>query len=144
MGECGGQSRDAVHFPCTVKFPRFPLVALLCLAGLSVHAATEQAFTAMLAGPNGYMENANGPWLSLVFGRDRALGAWAAEGFGDEQIDEACLFLLGACSCEVKRMNPGWDLLLNADWVESLRAIAAAVLLVLGSAASWFTFRRQP
>ncbi|MCX6983118.1 MAG: hypothetical protein NTV08_20540 [Verrucomicrobia bacterium] len=89
-------------------------------------------------------ENANDPWLSLVFGRDRALGAWAAEGFGDEQIDEACLFLLGACPCEVKRMNPGWDLLLNADWVESLRAIAAAVLLVLGSAASWFTFRRQP
>ncbi len=115
MSEGGGQSRDAVQFPCTVKFLRFPLVALLCLAGLSVHAAAEQAFTAMLDGPNGYMENANGPWLSLVFGRDRALGEWAAKGFGDEQIDEACLFLLGACSCEVKRMNPGWDLLLNAD-----------------------------
>ena len=157
--------------------------------------AAEQAFTAMLAGPNGTMENANGPWLSLVFGRGRALGAWAAEGFGDEQIDEACLFLLGACSCEVKRMNPGWDLLLNVDWNESLRAmgfppptpdelqkpaaapeqekpkreattpetvtiaaapapepakkfpfppaaIAAAVLLVLGSAAAWRTFRK--
>ena len=47
----------------------------------------------------------------------------SAEGFGDEQIDEACLFLLGACSCEVKRMNPGWDLLLNANWNESLQAI---------------------
>ncbi len=143
MGKGGGQSRDAVQFPCTVKFLRFPLVALLCLAGLSVHAAAEQAFTAMLAGPNGYMENANGPWLSLVFGRDRALGAWAAEGFSGEQIDEACLFPFGAYSCEVKRMNPGWDLLLNADWVESPRA-TAAVLLELGSAAAWFTFRRQP
>jgi hypothetical protein len=40
-------------------------------------------------------------------------------------------------------MNPGWDLLLNADWVESPRA-TAAVLLELGSAAAWFTFRRQP
>jgi imidazolonepropionase-like amidohydrolase len=58
-----------------VKTPRFPLVALLCLAGLSVHAAAEQAFTAMLAWPNGYMENAHGLWLSLVFGRDRALAA---------------------------------------------------------------------
>ena len=156
---------------------------------------SEKVFTAMLAGPNGYMENANGPWLSLVFGRGRALGAWAAEGFGDEQIDEACLFLLGACSCEVKRMNPGWDLVMNADWKESLQAlgfpppppaalqkpeaapeqekpkpeatkpetvtiaaapapepakkfplppaaIAAAVLLVLGSAAAWRTFRK--
>ena len=83
----------------------------------------EKPFLAMLAGPNGYMENANGPWLSLVFGRGRALGAWAAEGFGDEQIDEASLFLLGACSCEVKRMNPGWDLLVNVDWNESLHAM---------------------
>ena len=157
--------------------------------------AAEQAFTAMLAGPNGYMENANGPWLALVFGRGRVLGAWSAEGFGDEQIDEACLFLLAACSCQVKRMNPGWDLLLNVDWNESLHAmglppsppedlqmpapapeqekpkpdapkpetvtiaatpavvppqkntiapaaIAAAVLLVLGSALVWRTLRR--
>ncbi len=85
--------------------------------------AAEQPFTAMLAGPNGSMENANGPWLALVFGRGRVLGAWSAEGFGDEQIDEACLFLLAACSCQVKRMNPGWDLLLHADWNESLHAI---------------------
>jgi hypothetical protein len=83
----------------------------------------EKPFVTMLAGPNGYMENANGPWLALVFGRGRVLGAWSAEGFGDEQIDEASLFLLAACSCEVKRMNPGWDLLLNADWNESLRTI---------------------
>ena len=86
----------------------------------------EKPFIAMLAGPNGYMENANGPWLALVFGRGRALGAWPAEGFGDEQIDEVCLFLLGACSCEVKRLNPGWDLLVNADWDEQLRAAEEA------------------
>ena len=86
----------------------------------------EQVFTSMLAGPNHDMENANGPWLALVFGRGRALGAWPAEGFGDEQIDEACLFLLGACSCEVKRMNPGWDLVIKEDWNESLRAMGFA------------------
>jgi hypothetical protein len=88
--------------------------------------AAEEAFTSMLAGPNHDMENANGPWLALVFGRGRVLGAWPAEGFGDEQTDEACLFLLGACSCEVKRMNPGWDLLVNVDWNESLHAMGFA------------------
>lgn len=82
--------------------------------------AAEQPFLKMLAGPKGAPA---APWFGLVFGRGRTLGAWAAEGFGDEQIDEACLFLLGACSCEVKRMNPGWDLLLNADWNEKLQAI---------------------
>lgn len=85
--------------------------------------AEEQPFLKMLAGPKSAEPPATGPWLALVFGRGRVLGAWPAEGFGDEQIDETCLFLLGACSCEVKRMNPGWDLLLNHDWNESLRAL---------------------
>ena len=35
----------------------------------------------------------------------------------------SCMFLLGACSCQVKRMNPGWDLLLNVDWDGALQAI---------------------
>ncbi len=83
----------------------------------------EQSFLKMLAGPKNDDGVSAGPWFALVFGRGRALGAWPAEGFGDEQIDEACLFLLGACSCQVKRMNPGWDLLLNHDWTESLQAI---------------------
>ena len=39
-----------------------------------------------------------------------------------------CGFLLGACSCEVKRMNPGWDLLLRADWDEGLAAAEQARL----------------
>jgi hypothetical protein len=85
--------------------------------------AAEQPFLKMLAGPKNESAPATGPWLALVFGRGRVLGAWPAEGFGNEQIDEACLFLLGACSCQVKRMNPGWDLLLNIDWDEKLQAI---------------------
>ena len=81
----------------------------------------EQIFLTMLAGPKAIDAPSKGPWFAAVFGRGRALGAWPAEGFGDEQIDEVCLFLLGACSCEVKRLNPGWDLLVNADWDEQLR-----------------------
>ncbi|MDR3403717.1 MAG: hypothetical protein P4L99_14560 [Chthoniobacter sp.] len=160
--------------------------------------AAEQPFLKMLAGPKHETAPSAGPWLALVFGRGRVLGAWPAEGFGDEQIDEACMFLLGACSCQVKRMNPGWDLLLNVDWDAALQAIgfpknevppaampqvsqvsnavpveaakvetvtiaavaptttpptrsagaatglAAAVLLVLGSALAWRTMKRQP
>jgi len=90
------------------------------LLRLQAGDAAEQPFIKMLAGPKGAPA---APWFGLVFGRGRTLGAWPAEGFGDEQIDEACLFLLGACSCQVKRMNPGWDLLLNVDWDEKLQAI---------------------
>src|SRR5207249_671160 len=85
--------------------------------------AAEQPFVAMLAGPKGAAALRDGPWFATVFGRGRVLGAWPAADFGDEQTDEICMFLLGACSCQVKRENPGWDLLLAADWDGELHAM---------------------
>ena len=81
----------------------------------------EEVFLKMLAGPKASEAPSTGAWIAAVFGRGRALGAWPSDGFGDEQIDEVCFFLLGACSCEVKRLNPGWDLLISTDWDEQLR-----------------------
>lgn len=65
------------------------------------------------------------PWLAAVFGRGRVLGAWPAEELDRDGVDEACLFLLGACSCQVKEQNPGWDLLLAVDWESRLKEAAA-------------------
>ncbi|KAF0176811.1 MAG: hypothetical protein FD161_2755 [Limisphaerales bacterium] len=86
--------------------------------------ASESLLLKMLAGPKPAAELATGPWLAAVFGRGRVLGAWPAANFGDAEIEEACLFLLGACSCQVKRQNPGWDVLMNVNWTEELRAVA--------------------
>jgi hypothetical protein len=33
---------------------------------------------------------------------------------------EACSYLCGACSCEVKRENPGIDLIMNTNWTKFL------------------------
>lgn len=85
--------------------------------------AAESSLLAMLAGPKSGLAETKEPWVASIFGRGRVLGAWAAKGFGDEQIEEVSLFLLGACSCQVKKLNPGWDLLLHGDWDEQLRAI---------------------
>lgn len=30
------------------------------------------------------------------------------------------MFLVGRCGCRIKNENPGWDLLLNVDWVKAL------------------------
>jgi hypothetical protein len=100
---------------------RFSLVRLR--RGTGPPEDAEGLLRASLAGPHGHLAAAGGPWIAAVFGRGRVLGAWSAEDFGNEQIDEICLFLSGACSCQVKRQNPGWDLLLNIDWEERLRAI---------------------
>lgn len=84
--------------------------------------AAEKIFLKMLAGAKTPDRSQKGAWLAAVFGRGRVLGAWPANGFGDEQVEEVCVFLLGACSCQVKNLNPGWDILLSVDWDAGLQA----------------------
>ncbi|MEI6714093.1 MAG: hypothetical protein WCO60_10100 [Verrucomicrobiota bacterium] len=89
-----------------------------------IGSTTDNLLLQMLAGPKSGLEESTEPWVAAVFGRGRVLGAWPSPTFGDEQIEEVALFLAGACSCQVKRQNPGWDLLLHVDWDEALLAQA--------------------
>jgi hypothetical protein len=56
------------------------------------------------------------PMVFPVFGRGRAMPALVGAGITTGNIEDAARFLAGPCSCEVKRDNPGVDLLLTADW----------------------------
>ena len=56
------------------------------------------------------------PMLFLIFGRGRVIPLAAGDEIQAEAVQEAAEFLTGPCSCEVKEMNPGYDLLLSADW----------------------------
>ncbi len=56
------------------------------------------------------------PMAFPVFGRGRALYALVGKGINRENIIDACAFMAGACSCEVKELNPGTDLLMATDW----------------------------
>jgi len=56
-----------------------------------------------------------------VFGRGRALGALVGEQVEARQIAAAAEFLTGACSCQVKELNPGFDLLMSVDWEGALK-----------------------
>jgi hypothetical protein len=73
------------------------------LAGMLVHCESDLADRAeALAFP--------------IFGRGRALWPLVGRGINAKNIQDACEFLVGACSCQVKDQNPGFDLLLSADW----------------------------
>jgi hypothetical protein len=56
------------------------------------------------------------PMAFPVFGRGRVLYALAGAGIKTETVRHALDFLVGGCSCTIKRQNPGVDLLLDADW----------------------------
>ena len=76
----------------------------------------ESFFIQMLLGTESDLTTFNEPMAFPIFGRGRALYALIGEGIADSVIDEACVFLTGACSCEVKEQNPGVDLLMSVDW----------------------------
>ena len=56
------------------------------------------------------------PMAFPVFGRGRVLYALVGTGINAGTVRHALDFLVGGCSCTVKRQNPGVDLLLSADW----------------------------
>jgi hypothetical protein len=56
------------------------------------------------------------PMIFPIFGRGRALFPLIGAGITAENIYDSGAFLVGACSCEVKELNPGFDLLLSAEW----------------------------
>jgi hypothetical protein len=65
------------------------------------------------------------PMLYPIFGRGRVLAAMIASSVNAELLEETARFLCGACSCQIKAQNPGFDLLLTAHW-ESLMMDGAA------------------
>ena len=56
------------------------------------------------------------PTLYPVFGRARALASMPARTVNKDLLDETGRFICGACSCQVKAQNPGFDLLVKAHW----------------------------
>ncbi len=76
----------------------------------------------MLLGTERDLAGFKEPLLFPVFGRGRALYALAGKGINRETLDEAATFLIGKCSCQVKELNPGVDLLLAADWDKLVKA----------------------
>jgi hypothetical protein len=56
------------------------------------------------------------PMAFPVFGRGRALYALVGDGIQEKNIRETCESMLRWCSCEIKSMYPGTDLLIAADW----------------------------
>jgi len=79
-------------------------------------AAEEVALAEMLVRCESYLADRSEALAFPVFGRGRALWPLVGRGINAKNIQEASEFLVGACSCQVKEQNPGFDLLLSADW----------------------------
>ncbi len=63
---------------------------------------------------------ADQPMVFPIFGQGRVLYALVGEGITEDNVREACAFIIGPCSCQVKELNPGTDLLMAVDWDSSI------------------------
>jgi hypothetical protein len=93
-----------------------PLKVAFSLVRVRRDDPAEQALVAMLIGSEPDLAGRTDPMAFPVYGRGRALWGLIGPGITAQNIQDSAGFLVGACSCEVKELNPGFDLLLSADW----------------------------
>jgi hypothetical protein len=80
----------------------------------------EQALVSMLMNCEPDLPTLEEPLVFPLFGRSRCMLPLVGAGISQDNIQSSARFLAGACSCQVKELNPGFDLLLTADWNELL------------------------
>lgn len=95
----------------------------------------EKILIPMLAGPEAKIDT-NRSFAAPVFGRGRVLGAWNLDQLDDTSLEDACMFLVGRCSCRLKNENPGWDILMNIDWPKALAEVGETKSVALETAKS--------
>jgi hypothetical protein len=93
-----------------------PLKVAFSLLRVRRDDPAEQALVAMLIGSEPDLAERTDPMTFPVYGRGRALWGLIGPGITAKNVGDSAGFLVGACSCEVKELNPGFDLLLSADW----------------------------
>ena len=100
----------------------------------------EKAFMEMLLNmEDDLQELSDEPMFFPVFGRGRALEPLIGDGINDDNVWDYCAYITGACSCEVKKQNPGIDLLTAMDWdavIEGSEVIVEKILPPLEGVAS--------
>lgn len=90
----------------------------------------EAALVSMLLGTEPGLYDLSEPMAFPVFGRGRALYALVGKGINQDTVEEACRFLIGSCSCQVKDENPGVDLLMSAKWEDQLDSLLVEETLI--------------
>jgi hypothetical protein len=83
---------------------------------LSRKNPSEKIFADMLLGTESDLSEYHVPMVFPVFGQGRSLYALVGSGINKKTIEKACRSLVGWCSCEIKAMHQGVDLLFSANW----------------------------
>lgn len=93
-----------------------PLRISLPVMRLSRQNAEEQGLIDLLLNCEDGLDKAKGPIVFAIFGRGRVLTALHGKDLKASELEAVTRFLCGACSCQVKELNPGVDLVFKTRW----------------------------
>jgi hypothetical protein len=93
-----------------------PLNVSFSILRVSRSDPREAALVKMLRVAEPELADSDDALVIPVVGRGRAISALASPRMNDQGVGAFAEFICGQCSCEVKELNPGIDLLLAADW----------------------------
>ncbi len=107
---------EGIGLPGSELHSEVPLLVKFSLLEIDPSDQQEQFLTKLLTGFEPQAVAEGEPLLIPVFGRGRALEVIPARDLNENLIENMTVYLSGACSCQVKAQNPGFDLLMTADW----------------------------
>ncbi len=112
------QLPDGIGLPGSELYAEVPLFLKFTILEMDPKDPQEQLLIKLM---NSFESDAqNEPVLAPVFGRGRALEVIPAKQMNAGLIEDLTIFLCGACSCQIKERNPGFDLLLSTNWNREL------------------------
>lgn len=111
---------EGIGLPGSELFADIPLLMRFSVLEIDPANEREQFLIELLKGFEPTAVAGKEPLIVPVFGRGRALEVIPADVLNAGLIEDLTLFLCGACSCQVKERNPGFDLLITTDWEQEL------------------------
>jgi len=91
---------------------------------IPVDRGEETIFSALLLNSEPELAGHKEPIAIPIFGRGRSFFALVGEALRASAIEDHCRFLVGDCSCQVKQLNPGTDMLFATAWQERIKGSA--------------------
>ena len=111
---------EGIGLPGSELFSDVPLLMRFSVLEIDPKDPEEAYLVRLFHGLDPDSTAAGDPLVVPVFGRGRALEVIPASKVDAGLVEDLTLFLCGACSCQVKDLNPGFDLLLSAAWNKEL------------------------
>jgi len=111
---------EGIGLPGSELHSEIPLLLKYSLLEIDRADLREQFLIELLSGFQPAAVAVDEPLIVPVFGRGRALEVIPASDLSAHLMEDLTMFLSGACSCQVKEQNPGFDLLLSVDWETEL------------------------